>query len=61
MKPDYLGIHIWFRLLPDQIVKDLDLKFKTIEREVSSFTPEQIEWEGFRIINQSWSYRRNTR
>ena len=29
-------------LLPDQIVKDLDLKFKTIEREVSSFTPENI-------------------
>jgi phytoene dehydrogenase-like protein len=27
-------------LLPDQIVKDLGLKFKTIEREVSSFTPE---------------------
>ena len=30
-------------LLPDQIVKDLGLKFKTIEREVSSFTPEQID------------------
>ena len=29
-------------LLPDQIVKDLDLKFKTIEREVSSFTPENL-------------------
>lgn len=29
-------------LLPDQIVKDLDLKFQTIEREVSSFTPENI-------------------
>jgi len=29
-------------LLPDQIVKDLGLKFKTIEREVSSFTPENL-------------------
>ena len=29
-------------LLPDQIIKDLDLKFKTIEREVSSFTPENV-------------------
>ena len=29
-------------LLPDQIVNDLGLKFKTIEREVSSFTPENL-------------------
>ena len=29
-------------LLPDQIVSDLGLKFKTIEREVSSFTPENL-------------------
>ena len=29
-------------LLPDQIINDLGLKFKTIEREVSSFTPENL-------------------
>ena len=29
-------------LLPDQIVKDLDLKSKTLSREVASFTPTKI-------------------
>ena len=30
-------------LLPDQIINDLGLEFKTIERDVSSFTPEKID------------------
>jgi phytoene dehydrogenase-like protein len=30
-------------LLPDQIVKDLDLKFKTLSRSVASFTPALID------------------
>ena len=30
-------------LLPDKIVKDLDLKFKTLSRSVASFTPTVID------------------
>ena len=37
-------------LLPDQIVKDLDLKFKTIEREVSSFTPESVDGKDLGLL-----------
>ena len=37
-------------LLPDQIVKDLGLKFKTIEREVSSFTPERIDGKDLGLL-----------
>jgi len=37
-------------LLPDQIIKDLGLKFKTIEREVSSFTPENIDGKDLGLL-----------
>ena len=37
-------------LLPDQIVKDLGLKFKTIEREVSSFTPENKDGKDLGLL-----------
>ena len=37
-------------LLPDQIIKDLDLKFKTIEREVSSFTPENVDGKDLGLL-----------
>ena len=37
-------------LLPDQIIKDLGLKFKTIEREVSSFTPERIDGKDLGLL-----------
>ena len=37
-------------LLPDQIIKDLDLRFKTIEREVSSFTPEKIDGKDLGLL-----------
>ena len=37
-------------LLPDQIIKDLDLKFKTIERDVSSFTPENVDGKDLGLL-----------
>ncbi len=37
-------------LLPDQIINDLGLKFKTIEREVSSFTPENLDGKDLGLL-----------
>jgi phytoene dehydrogenase-like protein len=37
-------------LLPDQIINDLGLKFKTIERDVSSFTPENIDGKDLGLL-----------
>ena len=42
-------------LLPDQIVKDLGLKFETISREVSSFTPYKKNEKDFGLhISRVW-------
>ena len=42
-------------LLPDQIVKDLGLKFETISREVSSFTPYNKNEKDFGLlISRVW-------
>jgi phytoene dehydrogenase-like protein len=37
-------------LLPDQIINDLGLKFKTIERDVSSFTPENMDGKDLGLL-----------
>jgi phytoene dehydrogenase-like protein len=42
-------------LLPDRIVRDLGLKFETISREISSFTPT-TEDQGL-LISRSWDER----
>jgi phytoene dehydrogenase-like protein len=42
-------------LLPDQIIKDLGLKFETISREVSSFTPYKKNEKDFGLhISRVW-------
>ena len=41
-------------LLPDQIIKDLGLKFETISREVSSFTPYKKNEKDF--SRKRWRY-----
>jgi len=40
-------------LLPDQIIKDLNLKFKTLSRSVASFTPTKVNGEDIGLLVNS--------
>ena len=40
-------------LLPDQIIKDLNLKFKTLSRSVASFTPTKVNGEDVGLLVNS--------
>lgn len=47
-------------LLPDQIVTDLGINFKTLERSIASYTPytsEQSTKDGGLLISQNWDER----
>ena len=41
-------------LLPDKIIKDLSLNFKTLSRDISSFTPYSGVTEGGLLISREW-------
>jgi phytoene dehydrogenase-like protein len=45
-------------LLPDQIVADLGINFKTLERSIASYTPyEKDNQDGGLLISQNWDER----
>jgi phytoene dehydrogenase-like protein len=41
-------------LLPDKIITDLSLNFKTLSRDISSFTPYSGDTEGGLLISRKW-------
>lgn len=45
-------------LLPDQIVSDLGINFKTLERSIASYTPYRVSSEDRGLlISQNWDAR----